>query len=80
MFQMLHSLQTFVSFKYFSCVQVFCVSEVCSENHGAQPERRGKDMANRGPADGARDVPRVLRMGRARPYLGSRLVLHHVGK
>jgi hypothetical protein len=47
---------------------------------GARPERRGKGTASRGPGDGVRDAPRVLRTGRARPYLGSRLVLHHVGK
>ena len=33
MFQMFHLLQTYVAFKRFM-LQVFCVSEVCSESHG----------------------------------------------
>jgi hypothetical protein len=71
MFQIFHLLQTYVAFKYFM-LQVFYVSEVCSESHwghGLGAVVRG--AVCQGPAGGARGAPRVLRTGRARPRPGS---------
>jgi hypothetical protein len=61
------------------CIQVFYVVIVSyfigmfRESWGHGPGVEGSGAMSRGPVNGARGVPRVLRMGRAGPYLGSRV-------
>jgi hypothetical protein len=68
MFEMFHLLQTYFAFKCFM-LQVFRVSETCSESHGGTAQAQGEGgVVNQGSADGAHSALRDLRMGRARLY------------
>jgi hypothetical protein len=65
--------QTCIALKCFM-LQVFRVSEVCSESHEAWPGHWGR-CGELGAANGAYTALGVLRSGRARPHLGSRVSL-----
>jgi len=66
MFQMFH-MRCMLHSKV-SCCKCFVFQRYVQRVMGSQPGRQG-------PEDGACGVPRVLRMGHARPLLGSRVLL-----
>jgi len=64
----------FICFRHMLRSSVSCFSGMFRESLGHAPSAVGRDASSGGSTGGAHDASGVLRMGRTRPYLGSRVL------